>query len=55
MGLVLVAGQGDPQIKNITQKYQILMISFQGLQHPEKGCMVSGSFANVGVGNDDHN
>jgi hypothetical protein len=31
------------------------MISFQRLQHPEKGCMVSGSFANVGVGDDDHN
>jgi len=55
MNVAFVAGQCYPQIKNITQKDQILIVFFQGFQHPEKGCMISVSFANVGVGNDNHN
>jgi hypothetical protein len=54
MNVALVAGQRHPQIKNITQKNQVLIIFFQGLHHPEKNCMVPGSFAKVGVGDDDH-
>ena len=50
----LVAGQRDPKVKNITQKYQFLIIFFQSFKHLKKDCMVSFGSANVGICDDDH-
>jgi hypothetical protein len=54
MDFLLIAGQRNPQIKNITQKNQILIIFLEGFKHLEKNCMIPSGFANVGIRNDDH-
>jgi hypothetical protein len=54
MNYVLIAGQRDPQIKNITQKDQILGISLEGFKHLKKNSMISFGFANVGIRDDNH-
>ena len=54
MDFFLIAGQSDPQIKNITQKDQVLVISLKGFKHLKKNCLISFSFANVGIRDDDH-
>jgi hypothetical protein len=52
--ILLVSGQCDPKVKNITEKNQVLIILFQCFKHLEKGCMITVGFANVGIGDDDH-
>ena len=54
MDFFLIAGQRDPQIKNITQKDQVLVISLEGFKHLKKNCMISFGFANVGIRDDNH-
>ncbi len=54
MDFLLIAGQCDPQIKNITQKDQILVISLEEFKHFKKNCVISFGFANVGIRDDDH-
>ena len=54
MDFFLKAGQGDPKIKNITQKNKIPVISLEGFKHLKKKCMISIGFADVGIRDDDH-
>lgn len=50
----LVAGHGNPEVKNITQKDQVVVGFFKGFQHLEKGGVVFSGFADMGIGNNDH-
>jgi hypothetical protein len=54
MDIFLIAWQGDPKIKNITQKNQILVISLEGFKHLKKICLISIGAADVGIRDDDH-
>ena len=54
MDFFLIAGQRDPKIKNVTQKYNILVISLEGFKHLKKNCMIPLGLADVGVRDDDH-
>jgi hypothetical protein len=54
MNVFFITGQCNPQIKNITQKDQIVLSPFNDLKHFKKGRMISPGLVNVGIGYNDH-
>ena len=54
MGVTLIAGQSNPQVKNITEKNDILVVFFQNLKHPKKFDMVADGLIYVGIADNDH-
>jgi hypothetical protein len=54
MDILLITRQRNPQIKNVTQKYDILVVSTDCFKPLEKCDMISFCAADVRIGNDDH-
>jgi hypothetical protein len=53
--ITFIAGQSNPQIEYIPQKYQSVVRLFNGRQHFKKCGMVIAGSADVGISDDDHN
>ena len=54
MNFFLVAGQGNPEVKNITQKDYILLGFFNHMQHLEKAGIDTAVVINMRICNNNH-